>query len=380
MRGKRYLFAAGGTGGHINPALAVAGYIRQREPDAQILFIGTPDRMEARLIPAAGYDFKTIVISGMKRGKNFAALKHNARLVLQMQQSGAKVKEYIRDFQPDVCIGFGGYVSAPVVRTAAKLGVPTAIHESNSFPGVANKTLAKRVDAVMLTTEDAAKHLQPKNPCVITGMPIRGELLAADRALSRFELGIPDDEPLVLSMGGSLGAKPINDAVLAMLLAKHRQKDCIFLHATGGAESCEETLQRLQDAGAEVGEKSAVRIRPYIEDMARVLSAADLVICRAGASSINEFMALGKASILIPSPYLTENHQFHNAMSLVSRGAALLLEEKDLSGESLTKEVDGLLQNPERRQEIGSNAKAMAKLNANEEIYNVVQGVIKPHN
>jgi len=373
---QKYLIAAGGTGGHINPALAVAGYICSQEPDCEIRFVGTADHMEARLIPEAGYDFCTITISGIRRGRSPAALAHNAKLVLQLQQATQEAKRILREFRPDVVLGFGGYVSGPVLRAAARMKIPTAIHESNAFPGVANKALAKQVDAVMLTAADAEQYLKPKNPCVITGMPIRGELLEANPVVSRFELGFLEGRPLILSMGGSLGARPINEAVTEMIAAKYRARDCYFIHAAGSEEAKKTVCIDLQRQGIDLQTERHIDIRPYVDDMARCLSAADLVVCRAGASSINEFQALGKASILVPSPYLAENHQYYNALSLSERDAAVLMEEKDLNGESLTQAVDALLQDKGRLQQIGENAKAMAVTDANERIYRVVQGLI----
>ena len=202
----KIMFAAGGTGGHINPALAAAGEIRERYPDAEIRFVGTQDKMEAKLVPAAGFDFVTIDISGFYRGLTIENIKRDIQTVFKLLRASSQAKKRIRAFQPDVVVGFGGYVSGPVLRMAAKLGIPTAIHEQNAYPGITNKALAKRVDRVMLTSEKAAQYMKPKNPVAVTGLPVRGEMLKANRAVSRAELGVHDDQLLVLSMGGSLGA------------------------------------------------------------------------------------------------------------------------------------------------------------------------------
>lgn len=377
MDAKRYLFAAGGTGGHINPALAVAHYIKRVQPPAEILFVGTPNHMEAQLVPQAGFAFETIAISGLHRGKSPKALVHNLKVLFQVQKSTQQAKRILRDFAPDVVIGFGGYVSGPVLSAAVKLGYPTAVHESNAFPGVANKLLARRVDAVMITSEDAKKHLQPKNPCVVTGMPIRPQLLEANRTLSRFELLLDAQTPLVLSMGGSLGARPINEAVAQMILQLYHKTNCRFLHAAGTSAACEAVVQTLLKNGIDAENDPRVEVRDYIHDMARCLSAADVVICRAGASSISEFQAMGKASILIPSPYLAENHQYYNALSLSEKEAALLLEEKDLTGESLAAAVQTLTDDSAYRQKVEANAKAMALTDANERIFAVLQSLLQ---
>ena len=178
----KLLFATGGTAGHINPALAVASYLREKYPEAEFLFVGTADHMESRLVPAAGFDFKTIQISGFRRSFSPAAIAHNVRTVAWLMKSEKKCKQILNDFQPDVVVGFGGYVSGPVLQQAVKLGIPTCIHEQNAYPGITNKTLAKEVDKVMLTVEDAKKHLEAKNEVIVTGLPVRGELLDAEQS------------------------------------------------------------------------------------------------------------------------------------------------------------------------------------------------------
>lgn len=373
LNGKKIIFAAGGTGGHINPALAVAGEIRKQYPDAQIMFIGTADKMEARLVPAAGYDFKTIEISGFNRIWNLNGIKQNIKTASRLLKSASQAKKIISEFDPDVVIGFGGYVSGPVVRAAAKLGVPTAIHEQNAFPGVTNKALAKMVDAVMLTAEQAAQYMQPKNPVTVTGLPIRGELLEADRDISRAELGL-DDKPLVLSMGGSLGARAINECMLEVISNRWQGQKCWFMHATG--KDCPDFSRQLAEKQVDTGDRHII-IRDYINDMYRCLSAADLVICRAGASSLSEFQALGKPSILIPYPFATENHQYHNAMALVNNGAAIVIEEKDLTPAVLMQHIDTLLESPGKLEQMGQAARRMAVTDAKQRIVEVIDSIAR---
>ncbi|MBR4050158.1 MAG: undecaprenyldiphospho-muramoylpentapeptide beta-N-acetylglucosaminyltransferase [Clostridia bacterium] len=373
LNGKKIIFAAGGTGGHINPALAVAGEVRRQYPDAKILFIGTAEKMEARLVPAAGYDFKTIQISGFNRVLNLNGIKQNIKTLSHLLKSSSQAKKIIREFAPDVVIGFGGYVSGPVVRAAAKLGIPTAIHEQNAFPGVTNKTLAKMVDAVMLTAEQAAQYMQPKNPVIVTGLPVRGELLEADRDISRAELGL-DEKPLILSMGGSLGAKAINEAMLEVISNRWQANNCTFMHATG--KDCKDFPERLAEKGADLNTKNII-VRDYINDMHRCLAAADLVICRAGASSLSEFQALGKPSILIPYPFATENHQFHNAKALADKGAAIVIEEKDLTSAKLMQQIDTLLESPGKLDSMGRAAKSMAVTDAQARIVEVLGKIAK---
>lgn len=373
LNGKKILFATGGTGGHINPALAVAGYIRENYPKAEILFVGTADRMEAQLVPTAGYDFKTIEIQGFSRELNFEGLKHNIKTVNLLFKSEGQAKKIIEDFKPDVVIGFGGYVSGPVLSVAARMGIPTAVHEQNAFPGVTNKNLAKKVDVVMLTAPEAEKLLNPKNPCVVTGLPIRGEIISANKEFARAEMKL-DSRPLILSMGGSLGARAINEAVKYLILHRFEKKDCYYLHATGKAGA-----SMIDDIGKDVdlNANPQIMLREYINDMDRCLAAADLVVCRAGASSLSEIQALGKPSILVPYPYAAENHQYYNAKTMSDRDAAILIEEKDFTGERLLSEVEKLLSKPERLKKMGENARAMAILDASQRITECVCKIVK---
>lgn len=375
LNNKKILFATGGTGGHINPALAVAGYIRDNYPDAQILFVGTAVKMEAQLVPAAGYDFRTIDIQGFSRDLTPSGIKQNIGTVIKLLKSSSQAKKIIRDFAPDVVLGFGGYVGGPVLRTACKMGIPTAIHEQNAFPGVTNKALAKTVDAVMLTSPEAEKYIQPKNPCIVTGLPVRGELMNADREFSRAELGV-DERPVILSMGGSLGARVINTAVTQLIEERFERKNCYFLHATGKAGvGMFDVIEK--EKGISLQENKHIMLREYINDMHRCMAAADIVICRAGASSLSEIQALGKPSILVPYPYAAENHQYHNAMALVKNDAAILIEEKDFTGERLIKEIDALLSDRERLETLGENAKKMAIYDATERIVDCIINILK---
>lgn len=373
LNGKKILFATGGTGGHINPALAVAGYVRENYPKAEILFVGTADRMEAQLVPAAGYDFKMIEIQGFSRELNLEGLRHNIKTVELLMKSEGQAKKIIEEFKPDVVIGFGGYVSGPVLSVAARMGIPTAVHEQNAFPGITNKNLAKKVDVVMLTAPEAEKLLKPKNPCVVTGLPIRGEIISANKEFARAEMKL-DSRPLILSMGGSLGARAINEAVKYLILKRYEKKDCYYLHATGKAG-----VAMIDDIGKELdlNANPQIMLREYINDMDRCLAAADLVVCRAGASSLSEIQALGKPSILVPYPYAAENHQYYNAKTMSDRDAAILIEEKDFTGERLLEEVEKLLSEPKRLKKMGENAKNMAILDASQRITECVCKIVK---
>lgn len=371
----RILFATGGTAGHINPAIAVASYIRETNDQAQILFIGTADHMESRLVPDAGFDFKTIEISGFRRSLSPKAVVHNIKTVLRLMKSSGESKKILTEFKPDVVVGFGGYVSGPVLQTAVKMGIPTCIHEQNAFPGITNKTLAKEVDRVMLTVEDAKKHLESKNDPVVTGLPVRGELLNADRDMARAQLNIPDNKYLILSFGGSLGARPLNKAMFDILLSSAESGRYCHIHSVGtnGADF----LERFKSEGFADGKKGTVEVRQYIDNMDICMAAADLIIGRAGASSLSEIEAMGKASILIPSPYVAENHQYHNAMALVNRNAGCVIEEKDLTTEKLNDKINELLSDRKRLSEIENNVRAMAITDARERIASIILSLVK---
>lgn len=374
LSNKRILLTAGGTGGHVNPALAVAGAIRQKYPSAQILFVGTSDRIETKIVPAAGYELKTIEMSGFQRKLNVKNIKHNIKTVQRVLSSSGAVNKILDEFKPDVVIGFGGYVSGPVVRCAAKRNIPTAIHEQNAYPGVTNKALAKLVDSVMLTVPEAEKNMTLKKPPVITGLPVRVEIAQANRQECRNKLGL-DNRPLVLSMGGSLGANAINEAMLGLITRLADSHKCKFIHATGQYGLW--FADRLKENGVDHEKNEDIEIREYINDMDVCMPASDLIIGRSGASTISEIQVTGKASILIPSPNVAENHQYHNAMALVKNGAALLIEEKDLTDEKLYNAVVELLDDPIKLDTIGSNARKMAITDATDRIINAVCSIIK---
>ena len=376
----KFLFATGGTAGHINPALAVASYIRDNYKDAEIMFIGTADHMESRLVPNAGFAFKTIEINGFKRSFSPKAIVANVKTVFKLVKSEQESKKIIRDFAPDVVIGFGGYVSGPVLQEAAKLHIPCCIHEQNAYPGITNKQLAKQVDRVMLTVEDAAKHLDCKNEPTVTGLPVRGELLNKSKKSAREELSVPDGKYLVLSFGGSRGAAPLNDSMFDILLRHADDGSVYHIHSVGtnGAEYLDKFVEKgFERVSDTVVRKGTVEVRKYIDNMDVCMAAADLVVGRAGASSLSEIEAMGKASILIPSPYVAENHQFHNAMALVNRNAARIIEEKDLTAESLSNMIDSLLSSQEQLFEIEKNAKSMAVLDSRERIADIIISLAK---
>ncbi len=362
------LFAGGGTAGHINPALAVAGYIKEVEPDTKISYIGTATKLEAKLVPAAGYDFYTIDVAGFQRKLSLKNIYRNIIAVEKMFSSSRKARKLLKQLKPDIVIGTGGYVSGPVLREAVKLGIKTAIHEQNAYPGITTKALAPNVDRVMLAMPEAERHLNLKNKPVITGNPVRGELTRITRAQARRALGL-DERPLILSFGGSLGARPINEAVTGLIKAHCGSKKYYHIHGAGKA-GYEATLSAVTEECGSVSEE--ISIKEYINNMDECMAAADLVICRAGAITLSELAVCGKPSILIPSPYVAENHQYHNAMTLKNCGAAEVIEEKNLTKESLTKLALELIDDKGKLSVMKENALKAAISDSKERIYAVI--------
>ncbi len=367
----KVLLAGGGTGGHINPALAIAGIIKAHCPDAEFLFAGTPNGMEAKLVPQAGYNLEPIKVAGFQRKLTLENIGRNAKAVWYLAGSGRRSKEIIRQFQPDIAIGTGGYVAGPIIRMAAKMGIPTAIHEQNAFPGVTNKLLAKEVDHVMLTVEEALQYFDPNIQYTVTGLPVRSQLLQKSRAQARAELGF-DDSFCILSFGGSLGAGCINDT-MAEVLQWHTSKGLQINHIHGYGGMGKETFpQKMQEYGIPL-KTNRVRITEYIHDMDTCMAAADLVVCRSGASVLAELEALGKPSILIPSPIVTGNHQFHNANVLGRAGAAIVIEQKDVTAEGVIARIEELYLDRAKLQSMAQNAAGLAVQDTDERIWKVVE-------
>lgn len=374
----KYLLAGGGTAGHINPALAIAGYIKEQEPDAEFLFIGNRDGMEQRLVSAAGYPIKSVVISGFKRSFAPKELVHNVKTVARSFRSRAAAKKIIKEFDPDLCIGTGGYVSGPVILAACNLGYPAIIHEQNAYPGVTNKMLAKKVSRVMLAIEDAKDHFDQNARFVTTGNPVRPQILATKHEDAKKKLGLDDSKPIILSFGGSLGAKCINEAMAELIARSAKDQRYHHIHAYGQQGTWMPDL--LKEKGVDIERCNNLDIRQYIDNMDECLAACDIVVSRAGAITLAEIQAKGRPAVLIPSPFVAENHQYHNAMSMVNKKAAMIIEQKDLTGEKLIETVDSLLTDPAVLKEYRSNAQKMAITDANERIYKTIKEVLSSVN
>ena len=338
----KVLIAAGGTAGHINPALAIAGALKKADPTAEIHFAGRKEGMEYRLVTQAGYPFHHIEITGFQRKLSLNNIRRNIITLWNLALSGPTAKKMMKEIQPDLVIGCGGYVSGPVVRCAAKQGIKTALHEQNAFPGVTNKLLAPDVDIVFAAVPAAVEKLGAPEKTIVVGNPVRPEVFAQakNRDAIRAELGA-GDRTIILSFGGSLGARRVNEVVADLCAWEQKNaKPVLHLHATG--QYGVELFQNLEkEKGFAPGESLVVK--EYINNMPELLAAADLVISRAGALTLAELEAVGRAAVLIPSPNVAENHQYFNAMELQKAGAAVVIEEKDLTGEKLVGTVADLL-------------------------------------
>ena len=353
----KVLIAAGGTAGHINPALAIAGALKAAVPDAEIHFAGRRKGMEYNLVNKAGYPFHHIEVNGSQRRLTPKNLLRNVEAVDHLALSGPRAKAIIKEVGPDLVIGCGGYVSGPVVRMAAKMGIKTAIHEQNAFPGVTNKLLAKDVDVVFAAVSAAVEKLGAPEKTLVVGNPVRPEIYQQDRALARAALGA-GDRTVILSFGGSLGARRINEVVADVAAWEQKNhKNVLHIHATGSRG-----VELFRDLGAEKGfmPGQSLIVKEYIDNMPQLLAAADLVISRAGALTLAELEAMGRAAILIPSPNVAENHQYYNALELQKVGAAKVIEEKDLTGESLIAAVDAMIASPGELAAMGKLAKALS--------------------
>jgi UDP-N-acetylglucosamine--N-acetylmuramyl-(pentapeptide) pyrophosphoryl-undecaprenol N-acetylglucosamine transferase len=368
----KVLIACGGTGGHINPGLAIADIIKTAYPDAEFLFAGTPDHMEAKLVPQAGYRFEAIKVAGFQRKLSLENIGRNIKAVSYLVTSGSRAKQIISGFKPDIAIGTGGYAAGPVIRMAAKMGIPTAIHEQNAYPGVTNKLLSKEVDYVMLTVKEALDFMDAsKFEYSVTGLPVRSNINTMTKKEAREKLGFNDDFT-VLSFGGSLGAGCINET-MTEAIKWHTGKNLKINHIHGYGGMGKDTFPQAMKAAGIPLKSDRLRITEYINDMDVCLAAADLVICRSGASTLAELEAAGKASILIPSPIVAGNHQYHNAMVLGKANAAVVIEQKDASATRIISEIDKLYQSPEKAEKMSENAASLHLADTNERILEVIK-------
>lgn len=347
------MLAGGGTAGHINPAIAIAKGIRAKMAESEILFVGTQAGLEQDLVKRAGFPLESIRVKGFRRKLSLDTLATVKELFVGLAQAKALLKTY----QPDVVIGTGGYVCGPVLYKAAKMNIPTLIHEQNALPGVTNRLLGKFVDVVAVSFEESISQFKRSKKVILTGNPIRNELLMGDRTKARKNMGVGATEKLVVVFGGSRGARNINLAMVEML-NKYFDGSFRILFATGKVGHDEMFRQ--------LGERTIqnAQVVPYIYNMEEALYAADLVVCRSGAITLAELCCVGVPSILIPSPFVTANHQEVNARVLEKEKACEVLLEKELSAKELFHQIEKLLKNEQQLTEMGMRAKKLGRVDA----------------
>ena len=369
------IFTCGGTAGHVNPALALAGYMQKQDPQVQVLFVGTPDGMERDLVEKAGYAFRGIPMGGFQRSLGHGGLAHNLRSLSMLTKSHSRARAILRDFRPDLVVGTGGYASYPVVKCAAGMGIPTAVHESNMVPGLTTKMLEGSADRIMVGFEECRQHYRHPDKIVVTGTPVRGDFFDLTRSQAREKLGLTDGRPLIVSFWGSLGASHMN-AHMEDFFRLEAAEGMPFHHIHGvGKSGYPAMTQRLRQDGLE--NLAGLDMREYIYDMAPVMRAADLVICRAGASTISEITALATPAILVPSPYVTNNHQEKNARILEQHGGAVVLLEADASGEALYRAASGILRDPRRQADMSRGMAELGIRDATKRLYDTVMSIRK---
>lgn len=326
----RLLITGGGTGGHIYPALAIAQGLLDRHKGSNVLYVGTKQGLEADIVPKAGLEFRTVTVQGMPRKLSPTMLTFGLKLFKGL----AEARSTIREYKPDLVVGTGGYVCGPVVMLAALSGVPTLIHEQNALPGVANKLLARVVRLVAVTFQEAEKYFPRGTKFRHTGLPVRAEILKVDRLEAFARLGLNPEKPLIVVTGGSRGARSLNKAMVQAYGRLASRENIQILHLTG-QQLYQETLDALTSGGINWMNTGNISIKPYLYNMEDALAAADLMICRAGATTLAEITAKGIPSILIPYPLAAENHQEHNARALEQQGAALVIKDSDLDGDKM---------------------------------------------
>jgi UDP-N-acetylglucosamine--N-acetylmuramyl-(pentapeptide) pyrophosphoryl-undecaprenol N-acetylglucosamine transferase len=366
----RAIIAAGGSAGHVNPGLAIADKIKEVYPGQQsaVLFIGTPNGMEAKLVRDAGYDFAPIKMAGLQRSFAPKDIIRNLKAAHLYLHAGRKARAIIKKFKPDIVIGMSGYISVPAVKTAAKMKIKTVNHGSDSFPGVSMKLLSKYVDKAFVADEDAKARMPYPEKCVITGNPLRSNLKFEDREAAREKLGLPEGLT-ILSSGGSNGSVKITEAVIALLERENEAGGINHIHSYGRNRGNPFENIKL-NPGRTI-------IKEYLDNMYTCLSAADLVISRSGAMSQTEIKAAGRASVQIPWAGAAENHQYYNALAMVNKGAAVLIEDKDLTPKKLVEVVMRLCQTPGKLREMEEKAKAMSSDYAADKILGEILDLVK---
>lgn len=370
----KVIFTCGGTAGHVNPALALAGLIKDRQPFSDILFVGAHRGIERQLIEKAGWKFRAIEISSFHRSLRPKEIKHNLISLRNLFNSPKEARKLLRDFPADLVVGTGGYASYPMIRAAAKKGIPTAIHESNAIPGLTTRLLEDCADLIMVGFEECRKNYRYTEKVMVTGTPVRGDFFRLSKRDAKAQLGMNDGRPLIVSFWGSLGAEEMNRQMARFMAQEARMQPFHHVHGAGTIGSKHMT-EYLTAAGVDLAGIPSLDVREYIQDMGVLMRAADLVICRAGASTISELTALGVPAIIVPSPNVVHNHQEHNARVLADAGGAVMILERDSTGELLYKTACSILQDGARRRKMSVAMASLGSIDAAENIYAAIMAL-----
>lgn len=372
----KVIFTCGGTAGHVNPALALAGLIRERNPESEILFVGARRGIERRLIEEAGWPFEAVEVSSFHRSLKPKEIRHNLISVKNLVTSPAQARAILKKFPADLVVGTGGYASYPMIRAAAKQGIPTAVHESNAIPGLTTKLLERYADLIMVGFEECRKNYRQPHKVMVTGTPVRGDFFTLTRKEAKAQLGMDDGRPLIVSFWGSLGATTMNRQMAEFMALESKEKKFHHVHGAG-VVGCRQMSDHLREAGVDLSAAPEIDVREYISNMGVLMRAADLVISRAGASTISELTALGVPAIIVPSPFVANNHQEHNARVLSDAGGAELILEKDCSGALLYETACAILGDEKRHSTMREAMGALGNVDAAEKIYSAVTSLCK---
>lgn len=370
----KVIIAAAQTGGHINPGIAIANKIKKENKNADILFIGTTRGLENDLVPRAGFSLKTIDAYGINRKISIQNIKN----MIKTLKGFGEAKKIVKKFNPDIVIGTGGFICGPVLTAATKYNIPTILHESNAFPGVAVKLLSKKVDTILLGFEDAKKRLPKAKNIVVTGTPtkIKKVNIPQDKKNSIISnLGLDTNLPIILAFGGSQGAKSINETLIEII--KNKKNTNYQIIWASGPKQYEIIESTLKKENIDINKIKNVKILPYIYNMEEMMNLADIIISRSGAMTINEIAITGKPAIFVPFPFATENHQEYNARVLVNIDAAKIILDKDLNAESLSKTLNEMLKDKNQLIKMGQNASSVAINNVEEKIYAEIKRLTK---
>ena len=370
------IFTCGGTGGHINPAIAVANTLKERHPDCKILFIGGEGYMEEKLVPQAGFELVVMPACGLERSFSPKAIRNNLEAIRSVLASIKKCKKILKDFDADVVVGTGGYASFPALYAAKQLHIPTCVHEANAMPGLTTRMVAKWVDRLLVCFPESAKHYRHPEKVEVVGMPVKREFIYTRKVDARAELKL-DDRPVVVSAYGSQGAKAMNE-ITAELFALEQKAGFPFrhIHAYGGFAR-DWMPAYVAKKGVDLNTCSAITMQEYIYNMPTVMAAADVIISRAGASSCSEIAASGTPCILVPSPNVTDNHQEKNARALETQGAAIVLREEECTAQRLFDEISGLLADEKRYADMEKALYSMAVPNSAERLCAALEKLVK---